>query len=243
MKILIIRHGDPYYPTDSLTEKGQREAELLGERLKKENITSIYVSPLGRAKLTAKPTAEKVGIEPIVLDWLQEIPVRLGFEYNTDCCTNSKFPWNIPPELWTNDKDIFNVDTWQNSDILKGSNICDVYTKVCKEFDNLIAKHGYVRDGNLFRIEENAKKEQTIALFCHGGIGTALIAHILNMPVIPAWNTIFLPPSSVTTIFMEEHIVKNSIAHAIFAGIADTSHLYAGNESISCMGLHTSELK
>ena len=24
MRIFIIRHGDPYYPTDSLTEKGER---------------------------------------------------------------------------------------------------------------------------------------------------------------------------------------------------------------------------
>ena len=82
--MLIIRHGDPYYPTDSLTEKGQREVKLLAEKLKKENITDIYVSPLGRAKLTAKPTAEIFGIEPVVLDWLQEFPVKLGFEYNTD---------------------------------------------------------------------------------------------------------------------------------------------------------------
>ena len=29
MKLLLIRHGDPDYTHDSLTEKGQREAELL----------------------------------------------------------------------------------------------------------------------------------------------------------------------------------------------------------------------
>jgi probable phosphoglycerate mutase len=40
MRILIIRHGDPYYPTDSLTEKGQREAELLSKKLIKEGITN-----------------------------------------------------------------------------------------------------------------------------------------------------------------------------------------------------------
>ena len=56
MRIFIIRHGDPYYPTDSLTDKGRREAELLGRRLAGEHITHAYVSPLGRAKLTAAPT-------------------------------------------------------------------------------------------------------------------------------------------------------------------------------------------
>ena len=60
MKILIIRHGDPDYSIDSLTEKGWREAELLSERLKDAGITSFYCSPLGRANDTAKPTLDKL---------------------------------------------------------------------------------------------------------------------------------------------------------------------------------------
>ena len=32
MKILLIRHGDPDYEKDSLTEKGWHEAELLAQR-------------------------------------------------------------------------------------------------------------------------------------------------------------------------------------------------------------------
>ena len=90
---------------------------------------------------------------------------------------------------------------------------------------------------------KNCKKDATIALFCHFGLGTSLIAHILNMPLIPVWNSIFLPPSSVTTIYMEQHIKDRPIAHGIFCGIGDTSHLYAGNEPISCSGLHAKELK
>ena len=33
MKLLIIRHADPDYEKDTLTEKGWREAELLSNRL------------------------------------------------------------------------------------------------------------------------------------------------------------------------------------------------------------------
>ena len=33
MKILIIRHADPDYVKDSLTQKGWREAQYLSERL------------------------------------------------------------------------------------------------------------------------------------------------------------------------------------------------------------------
>ena len=38
MRLLIIRHGDPDYEKDCLTEKGKKEAALLAEYLKDENI-------------------------------------------------------------------------------------------------------------------------------------------------------------------------------------------------------------
>ena len=53
MKILIVRHADPDYSIDSLTEKGWREAEYLSERLSRLPVKAFYVSPLGRAKDTA----------------------------------------------------------------------------------------------------------------------------------------------------------------------------------------------
>ena len=45
MKLLIVRHGDPDYAKDSLTEKGWREARYLSERLIKMGIDDFYVSP------------------------------------------------------------------------------------------------------------------------------------------------------------------------------------------------------
>ena len=56
MKILIIRHADPDYALDSLTEQGWKEAELLAQRISAMDIRSFYVSPLGRAKDTASLT-------------------------------------------------------------------------------------------------------------------------------------------------------------------------------------------
>ena len=56
MKLIFIRHGEPNYEIDSLTEKGWREAELLSKRTVKWNVTDFYCSPLGRAKDTASYT-------------------------------------------------------------------------------------------------------------------------------------------------------------------------------------------
>ena len=59
MRLIIVRHGDPNYEIDSLTEKGWREAEYLSERLCREHIDAFYVSPLGRARDTASCTLKK----------------------------------------------------------------------------------------------------------------------------------------------------------------------------------------
>ena len=60
MKLVIVRHGDPDYSIDSLTEKGWKEAEYLSERLSKLEVKDFYVSPLGRAKDTASFTLKKI---------------------------------------------------------------------------------------------------------------------------------------------------------------------------------------
>ena len=75
MKLIFIRHGEPDYTIDSLTEKGWKEAEILSNRMVKTKMDYIYVSPLGRAKDTAKPTLEKLGRRAIELPWLQEFPI------------------------------------------------------------------------------------------------------------------------------------------------------------------------
>ena len=48
MKLIFIRHGDPDYEKDSLTEKGWRKLEILAGRVSRWNIRDIYCSPFGR---------------------------------------------------------------------------------------------------------------------------------------------------------------------------------------------------
>lgn len=61
MRILIIRHGDPDYEKDSLTQKGWHEAELLADKMENTDVTAFYVSPLGRAQDTASVTLKRLG--------------------------------------------------------------------------------------------------------------------------------------------------------------------------------------
>ena len=58
MKLYIIRHGDPDYANDCLTPLGKRQAEALGRRFANTDLDMVFISPLGRAQETAKPTCE-----------------------------------------------------------------------------------------------------------------------------------------------------------------------------------------
>ena len=77
MELWIVRHGDPDYKNDTLTEKGVVEAKLLAEKLPKYDIKAFYVSPLGRAQKTASYTLEKMNRTAETLPWLRELRVLL----------------------------------------------------------------------------------------------------------------------------------------------------------------------
>lgn len=234
MKILIIRHGDPNYEIDNLTEKGRREVELLSQKLSKEHISKIYCSPLGRARATAKPTAEKLGLEPEILDWLQEFPEPANPSYSPD----DTCPWNMPPLYWSKFDNVYSNTGWAESELFKNSTIPTYYKHVCDEFDKLTAKHGYTKDGQVYRIDKSVADEQEIiAIFCHLGLGNCILSHVTGFSLAHWWHTIFLPTSSVTTIFMEKHIPDMDVAIGRLVGIGDTSHLFAGGEPVSSSGL------
>ena len=78
MRILFIRHGDPDYANDTLTEKGHREAALLAERAESLNMGECFVSPLGRARHTADYCLKKTG-----KDARETVSAQYELEYGT----------------------------------------------------------------------------------------------------------------------------------------------------------------
>ena len=72
MRLVFIRHGEPDYDRNTLTEKGFRESRLLKDRLVKWHIDDLYSSPIERAYLTAEPTLKALGRSAVFLDWMKE---------------------------------------------------------------------------------------------------------------------------------------------------------------------------
>ena len=78
MRILIVRHADPDYDIDSLTDTGWKEAELAADYLSKINVKAFYVSPLGRAQDTAGCTLKKMDRQAETYDWLREFDAQIN---------------------------------------------------------------------------------------------------------------------------------------------------------------------
>ena len=222
MKILIIRHADPDYAMDSLTEKGWIEAECLSEKLIKMDIKAFYTSTMGRAKDTASVTLKKLGREADgVFEWLKEFPAVID---RPDCGKN--IPWDWLPADWTAIDEFYDKDKWADVSVMRDGKVREKYEEVTREFDKLIEKHGYVREGNYYRAKN--PNQDTIAIFCHFGLGCVLISHLLGISPMVLWHGFCAAPSSVATLTTEER--REGIAYFRMSGYGDVSHLYAKNE-------------
>ena len=228
MKILIIRHGDPDYEHDSLTETGWTEASLLAERLyKTEDIKEFYVSPMGRAQDTASLTLKKFGKTAVTLPWLREFNEALI--NRPDVKDQKKISWDWLPQDWTVEPLFYDAVHWLDANVFKESSVPEAFHKVTSGLDELLMNHGYRHDGNLFRVEQ--ANTDTIALFCHFGVECVLLAHLLHISPMQLWHGFCAAPSSVTVIYTEER--RKEIAQFRVSSFGDISHLYAGGRSSS----------
>ena len=221
MKLLFIRHGDPDYERDNLTKAGKREAGLLVPRMEHEKPDTIFLSPLGRARATAQPTLEKLGITAISQDWLQEFSIPVlrpdrGGDY-------SRIPWDWLPQDWLQDVRLAHPIRWRENEVMAEAHVGEAYDRVNVQFDALLASHGYRREGPLYRVIK--PNTETLAFFCHFGIICVLLSHLMNCSPMVLWQGLSMAPASVTTVYSEER--RPGIAVFRAASVGDVSHLYA----------------
>ncbi len=225
MKILIIRHADPDYDNDTLTEQGWKEAELLSERLAGMEISKFYVSPLGRARDTASLTLKKKGQEAEVCEWLKEFSPSI----NRPDRERSSVAWDWLPQDWTKEESFYNKDTWFLHERMQEGNVGQEHARVVRSFDAVLAKHGYLRENNYYHVSQ--ANTDTIAFFCHFGLECVLLGHLLGISPMTLWHGLCAAPSSVTTLVTEER--RRGIAAFRMLSFADVSHLLMAKEQAS----------
>lgn len=220
MRVVIVRHGDPDYSIDSLTEKGFREAGFLSQRISKLDVKAFYCSPLGRAKDTAKPTLDKMGREAEILPWLRE--------YEGEVVLNGEVThaWDRLPRDWTDNPDYYDFEKWIKTDLMQSKNVPETYKKVCDGLDEIFARHGYVHEKKHYRVEN--PNTDTIVFFCHFGVEAVMLSHIFGCSPMVIWHNFVGLPTSVTTLISEER--EEGIAIFRAQQFGDVSHLYANDE-------------
>ena len=241
MRILLIRHGDPDYVHDTLTEKGHREAALLSEHAGALNIGDCYMSPLGRAQATAAYTLERLGKKAEVLGWLKEFPGQVDINQSEElqkAYPNTRtgegkyqlrIAWDMVPSYLTEHPEYLGMESWRQSLVARHSGLVKTYDDAAEGLDRLLGQYGYVREGRHYRVvKENTK---TIACFCHFGVTCALLSHLWNVSPFVLWHGMALAPTSVTEVVSEER--EQGVAWFRALRLGDVSHLYAGGEEPS----------
>lgn len=179
MRLIFIRHGDPDYKNDNLTEKGKREVEQLTKRVCGwENVSAFFSSPLGRAKATGLPSMEKLGRKFEVFDWLQEFKYKTFYPkdfFIKELAGKETMCWDFIPEVYYSNPDFFDKDKWCQTDFMKAGNIDEKYKELCQGIDSLLERYGYTRNElgfyNVKNPVHNPNFDPRYSALDKGGIG------------------------------------------------------------------------
>ena len=92
---------------------------------------------------------------------------------------------------------------------------------VAEGLDDLLFKHGYKREGNLYKAVR--PNRDTIVLFCHFGVECVMLSHLLGISPMTLWHGFCALPASVTTLITEER--REGVAYFRVNSFGDVSHL------------------
>ena len=163
MRIIFIRHGEPDYEHDTLTETGFKQAQIVAQRLKDENIDEIWSSTNGRAVNSAKPTAELLGLPVKTVDFMREVTwgSKTGEKLFAD-----GHPWDIADEMARLGMDLNSPD-WCTNRFFKDNKVVGCAETVSMGIDEWLEEHGYKRNGLYYDhlIEEKYHRTKDIRAF------------------------------------------------------------------------------
>ena len=220
MFLYIIRHGEPDYTTDSLTENGVKQADALAPRMKKHGVDEIYCSPLGRARQTAQPTCDLLKLPMIIEDWMNED--ELHKELSIDCGYGTR-NWAFGCQNTKMKEQNYTIQNWHTNPIFRAcTSALGGYNRIATSGDEFIERLGYKREGNLYKIITPSEKR--IAAFCHHGISTTWLSHLLSIPPNILWSSFDISHSTVTMLVFRNNPDGYTAPQCMF--LSDISHLY-----------------
>ena len=220
MLLYIVRHGEPNYEKDCLTENGLLQAEAVGKRIAASGIDRIFCSPMGRAKETAEPACRLLGMEPFIEEWAHEI----GSECHIPLGDGKK-PLSLLPNVCFRQNGCSDLP-YERAHESAGFNQCRMKTAVDYIEENgkdFLERFGYKEENGVYRILY--PNEEKIALFCHANFARAWLSVLLHIPIHMVFASFDITHTGVTVLKFENYESGFTAPQCIC--LSDVSHLYA----------------
>ncbi len=222
MLLYIIRHGDPNYALDCLTERGRKQAAAVARRLQRSGINAVYSSPMGRARETAAPTCELLGLPCHIEEWTHE----LTFEER-----GTPFPDGIKrsvsqlpaPKLRENGNILLDYEHFDECPGFAESGMRSAIEHLTPEGCEFLERLGYKEENGVFRIVR--ANDDRVALFCHAAFTRAWLSILLHIPPHMMWADFGYSHTGVTVLDFEDYGTGFTSPKCLC--YSDLSHLYA----------------
>ena len=226
MIFYYVRHGDPIYEPDSLTELGHKQAAALAKRFSLYGLDEIYASTSIRAQQTAEPTCVALNKEKTLLDWTNEGYAWWEFTVEKE---NGKREWVFCDQSYRekcNRPDVLALgNRWYEHPLFADKPFKKGIERISKEADDFFRSLGIEHDREMgcYRVIKPSEKERRVALFAHAGFGLAFLSCLLDVPYSYLMARMDLSHTSVTVIHFDES-QKNIYPRVL--QWANDSHLY-----------------
>lgn len=222
MLLYLIRHGDPDYPTDTLTLRGMFQAEAVGKRMLDAGIDRIFCSPMGRARLTAAPAARMLGLPVQIEEWSHEVGPEIKTTFPDGSFRSvSKLP--VYHLRANGGQDVSCADALTDAPYFSGTKMGPTMAYIEESGRNFLERLGYRQEGEVYRILQPS--EERIALFCHAGLMRAWLSILLHIPVHMVWADFGVTHTGVTVLEFRNY--PSDITAPKCLCFSDVSHLYA----------------
>ena len=221
MRIFFVRHGEPDYERDCLTDRGRLQAQAAARRLAGEGIEEIYSSPNGRARETAACTAALLGLPVQILDYMHEIT------WGGPEIPENGHPWTLSERMVNEQGFDCGAQDWRAHPFFRENAATACYDRISALFDEWMAAHGYRREGIRYLCE--AERQRQIAVFSHGGSGGCVLAHLLALPM--PYVMTYLPYEFTSVTVLEFPVQPGAHVHPrleLFNDVAHTRSMGSG---------------
>lgn len=183
MDIIFVRHGQPQWAVDGLsqldphlTELGREQAELAGQRIATDDkavATELIVSPATRSQETAQPISRETRLSVNTVDDLLEIQMP-NWEGVTE---------EAVIEIFRNTKHRTPDEWWDG--LPGGESFRNFHDRVTTALDTLLAERGVTRNNEDPRLWDVRDELGRIVIVAHGGTNSTCLAHLMGAPPSP----------------------------------------------------------